>query len=421
MVKGGELGSFRRILSAALIMAAASAFGQSASQLNALGVERYEAEEWNEALQHFQAALVLEPNNDTIKKNYTNALQALAGSLAEAGHYPDAIDQVEQAVQGDPTNPMPLIQLGAYYLHEGRVREAIFRLEEAIELSPEDVDAHYLLGEAYYRDNDVVAALDQWAWVEAVAPDKPGLAERIDAARREEAVEADYAGRESRHFNVTFSREAEGQVVRDVVAILEQAYRDIGRMLGNTYPPTPIQVSLYTAEGFQQTTLMEGHVGALYDGNKIRCPVIGPDGNPLPREELRRRLHHEYVHVVVRHIAKDGVPWWLNEGLAEALTIELTPRERTFLRSAKQNDALFDLHELTDGQLDKLDAEGLYLAYKQSQATVLYLKQRFGTRRLAQVLSAIGHGEDVEVALKRTLRYSYSTLQLAVADYIQNG
>jgi hypothetical protein len=400
-----------------LLAACAVAHAQSASQFNALGVESYEAQKWDAALDHFAAAMQLDPHNETIKKNFTNACQALASALAESGSYAEAIAQVERAIQNEPANPMPLIQLGAYYLHEGRTREAIFRLEEAIELAPEDVDAHYLLGEAYYRDNDVVSALNQWTWVQSIQPNRAGLAERIEAATREEQVEADYSGRESLHFNVTFSREAEGALVRDVVIILEAAYRDIGRML-NGYPPTPIQVSLYTAEGFQQTTQMAAHVGALYDGNKIRCPVIDAEGKPLPREELRRRLYHEYVHVVVRHIARDGVPWWLNEGLAEALTVELTPRERSFLRDAKQNNALFDLNQLNDGQLDKLDSTELYLAYKQSQATVSYLKQRFGTRRLAQVLNAVGHGEDVEVALKRTIRLSYSTLQLAVAEYL---
>lgn len=406
---------------AIVFIVASSAFAQSAGDLNALGVRSYEAEAWDEALAHFRAALVLDPDNSTIKKNYTNACQALAGALAETGNYPDAIAHVEHAVQNDPTNPMPLIQLGAYYLHEGRTREAMFRLEEAIELAPGDVDAHYLLGEAYYRDNDVVAALDHWTWVAGVQPDKPGLADRIDSARREQQVEADYSGRESRHFKVTFSREAEGYLVRDVLTILEQAYRDVGRMLGNTYPPTPIHVSLYTSEGFQHTTQMEAHVGALYDGNKIRCPVLGPDGKSLPREEIRRRLYHEYVHVVVRHIARDSVPWWLNEGLAEALTVELTQRERAFLRDAKHKGSLYELQHLTDGQLDKLDAAGLYLAYKQSHATVAYLKQRFGTRRLSQLLQAIGRGEDPEVAMKRTLRSSYSTLELAVAEFVEKG
>ena len=416
----GHKSNVRR-LAALVWIAAAPAFAQSAGQLNAMGVERYEAEAWDEALEHFRAALVQDPENVTIKKNYTNACQALAGALAESGNYSDAIAHVEHAVHNDPTNPMPLIQLGAYYLHEGRTREAIFRLEEAIELEPGDTDAHYLLGEAYYRDNDVPSALEHWTWVEGVQPDKPGLAERIEAARREHQVEADYTGRESRHFTVTFSREAEGHLVREVVAILEEAYREVGRMLGNTYPPTPVHVSLYTAEDFQETTQMESHVGALYDGNKIRCPVIGSDGTPLPRQEIRRRLYHEYVHVVVRHIAREGVPWWLNEGLAEALTVDLTPRERAFLRDARNKGSLYELQHLTEGQLDKLDAAGLYLAYKQSQATVAYLEKRFGARRLSQLLNAIGRGEDAEVAMRRTLRCSYSTLQLAVAEFVEKG
>ncbi len=420
MDRGVARGIARGIAAGAILLSAA-AHAQTASQLNARGVESYEATDWSAAVGNFESALRLEPGNATIVRNYTNACQAWASSLAQDGNYAAAIVHVENAIQNEPENPMPLIQLGAYYLHESRVREAIYRLEEAIELSPDDVDAHYLLGEAYYRDNDVGAALDQWEWVESVEPSKPGLAERIESARREIAVEGDYAGQSSRHFNVTFDREAEGRLVRDVVNVLEQAYREIGRALGNAYPPAPIQVSLYTSEGFQQSTMMDAHVGALFDGNKIRCPVIGPDGNPLPYEELRRRLYHEYVHVVVRHLAKEDVPWWFNEGLAEALTIDLSPREFEFLRDARDKGTLFDLRDLAEGQLDKLDPSELYLAYKQSQATVAYLKARHGTRRLAQLISAVANGEDAETALRRIFRLNYSTLQLAAAEFIQNG
>jgi lipoprotein NlpI len=421
-MRSGKARSRRAVFAAtAAVLCSTAAWAQSANELNSLGVSRYEESDWRTALDHFGAALRLDPENSTIRRNYTNACQALASEHAQAGNYESAIRQIETAVQTDPANPMPLMQLGAYYLHEGRVREAIFRLEEAIELAPGDTDAHYLLGEAYYRDNDAVSALDQWVWVQNVDPDRSGLAERIETARREREVEAEYKGRSSRHFNVTFDREAEGRLVRDVVAILEQAYRDVGRALGQTYPPVPVQVSLYTAEDFQHTTMMGGHVGAVYDGNKIRCPAIGPDGQPLPLAELRRRLYHEYVHVVVRHIARDGVPWWLNEGLAEALTTDLTGREIAFLREARDRQAWYDLKDLSEGQLDKLDAAGLYLAYKQSQATVAYLSQRYGTRRLTHVLMAVAGGEDTETALRRMFRHSYATLQLAVADYVQNG
>jgi tetratricopeptide (TPR) repeat protein len=391
---------------------------QDAARMNALGVDSYERKEWATAVSHFDAALRLEPENTTVRRNLTNSLQAHASDLAENGDYKNAIYKLRQAIQNDPENAMPLMQIGAYYLHEGDVREAIFRLEEAVELLPNDVDAHYLLGEAYYRDNDVSSAIEQWNWVERVDPDRPGLAERLEIARRDHKVEANYNDKSSAHFNVTYSREAEGRLVRDVVSILESAYRDVGKAL-QSFPPTPVQVSLYTSEGFMETTLMKDHIGAVFDGTKIRCPVIGPDGKPLAAEEMRRRLHHEYVHVVVRHVARDGVPWWFNEGVAEALTLELTEPERAFLRKAAADDALFSLQDLTEGQLDRLGKDELILAYKQSHATVSFLKERYGTRRLAHYLREVGEGTDAATALRRVFRQSYETLQMAVIEHIQ--
>lgn len=411
-------GGLTGILIAAALVAAGGALAQDAAQMNALGVASYEREEWAMAVSQFDAALRLNPENTIVRRNLTNSLQAHASNLAEKGDYKNAIQKLRQAIQNDPENAMPLTQLGAYYLHEGDVREAIFRLEEAVELLPNDVDAHYLLGEAYYRDNDVTSALDQWDWVERVDPDRTGLAERLDIARRDHKVEANYNDKTSQHFNVTYSREAEGRLVRDVVVVLESAYREVGKAL-QSFPPTPVQVSLYTSKGFMEATQMKDHIGAVFDGTKIRCPVIGPDGEPLPAEEMRRRLHHEYVHVVVRHVARDGVPWWFNEGVAEALTLELSENDRAFLREASGGDALFNLRDLTEGQLDRLNKDELILAYKQSHATVSFLKHRYGTRRLAHYLREIAEGTNADTALRRVFRQSYETLQMAVIEHIQ--
>jgi len=406
------------LIAAACWAAGGAAHAQDAAQMNALGVASYERKEWATAVNHFDAALRLDPQNSTVRRNLTNSLQAHASNLAEAGDYKNAIFKLRQAIQNDPENAMPLMQIGAYYLHEGDVREAIFRLEEAVELQPNDVDAHYLLGEAYYRDNDVASALEQWNWVERVDPDRPGLKDRLDIARRDHKVEANYSDKTSQHFNVTYSREAEGRLVRDVVAILETAYRDVGKAL-QSFPPTPVQVSLYTSEGFMEATQMKDHIGAVFDGTKIRCPVIGPDGEPLPAAEMRRRLRHEYVHVVVRHVARDGVPWWFNEGIAEALTLDLTSDDRAYLRKVSGEDALFDLQDLSEGQLDRLGKDELILAYKQSHATVSFLKERYGARRLAHYLREIADGTSADVALRRVFRQSYETLQMAVIDHIQ--
>jgi hypothetical protein len=101
--------------------------------------------------------------------------------------------------------------------------------------------------------------------------------------------------------------------------------------------------------------------------------------------------------------------------------VELTPREFAYLRDAKDKQALFDLEDLVAGQLDRLDQTELFLAYKQSQATVSYLKNRYGARHLAQLLASLAHGEDADTAMRRTFRVNYDTLQLAVAEFIQNG
>lgn len=397
-----------------------SACAQTALGFNAEGAQHYEAGEWKLAIDKFFRAYQAEPQNDIIRTNLSNAYQAYSGHLADTGKYDGAILQLQDAIRIDPTNPRPLVQLGAYYIHEAHVADAIFRLEEAIQLAPDDVDAHYLLGEAYYKDNDAAAALEHWEWVIAQDPDRPGLAERIRTVSREERVEADFAGRSSRHFNVSYDREAAGALVREVLDHLEYAYRDVGRILGRAYPPTPIQVSIYTVEGFSESTQLDEHVGAVYDGTKIRCPVIDAEGTRLPSDELRRRLYHEYVHVVVHHLAKENVPWWLNEGLAETLSADLSEAELDLLRRARQQDALFQLSELSNSQLDSQEVGALRVAYKQSHATVGYLKQRFGTRNFANLLAALAEGEDPEVALRRWFRHNYRTLELAVANFIEN-
>lgn len=397
-----------------------SVCAQTALDFNAEGAQHYEAREWQLAIDEFIRAYQAEPQNDTIRTNLSNAYQAYAGHLAETGEYDGAIQQLQEAVRIDPTNPRPLVHLGNYFIHEGHVADAIFRLEDAIQLAPDDVDAHYLLGEAYYKDNDAAAALEQWEWVIAQDPDMPGLEERIQTASREERVEADFAGRSSRHFNVSYDREAAGALVREVLDHLEHAYRDVGRTFGRAYPPTPIQVSIYTVEGFSESTQLDKHVGAVYDGTKIRCPVIDAEGARLPSDELRRRLYHEYVHVVVHHLAKENVPWWLNEGLAEVLSAELSEAELELLRRARQQDALFHLSDLSDSQLDSQEVGALTVAYNQSHATVEFLKQRFGTRNFANLLAALAEGENPEVALRRWFRHNYRTLELAVANFIEN-
>lgn len=398
----------------ALGCAFSAAETQSAADWNTQGVSLYGAGRWEEAVQAFERAHALAPDNAVVRRNLCNAHQSLANKMAKEADFAGAVKQLEASVSIDPANESPLMQLGSYYLRLDYVAEAIARLEEAIELAPRNVDAHDLLGDAYYMDNDAASALTQWKWVNEAQPNRPGLRDKIDKASREESVEAAFRPSGSRHFQLTYSPGIPARSLRRLTTCLERAYVEIGREFGGTYPPTPIQVIVYNAKEFTEATQVGEHVGALYDG-KIRIPLFDASGNALNDEDLKQRLYHEFTHVVVRFLAGDRVPWWLNEGLAETMSRAFGPPERELLLKAQEQNGLFSLKELTASQLDRLEPTLLKVAYAQSHATVDYLSSKFGKGRLVTLMSDIAQGVAPEEALQRNYNRSYAGLEKEVA------
>jgi len=394
-----------------MVMSSTSS-AESVSELNARGVEYYKAKKYEKALQDFQRAFRVDPSDKTIQSNLTNAALLYSQELFNKGDTEDAIDWLEYIIKIDPKNIKPLNQLGAFLIFEGEIAAAIFRLEESIEIMPKDLDAHFLLGEAYHKDNDVTAAIDQWEWIYKVDKDYPGLMNRLETALREEQIEYDFEGDRSRNFQVTYSKDAEETIVGDVLRILEAAYRNVGKSLGGVYPPSPIQVSLYTYEGFFESTQQGEHVSALYDGTKIRCPVIDKSGEIVELKDLEKRLTHEYVHVAVRHVARQNIPWWYNEGLAETLSGDLTASEKKLLTLALKRQAIFSFGDITPlNVLETFSKDELAIAYAQSHAAVELLKNKYGERRHAFMLQHLRRGLDAEEALKKTYRINYRTLE----------
>ncbi len=406
-----------KIMRAVVLLMCSVAVAQSPADYNNRGIEAYEAGSYEEAVTWFERALDLTPENDVVRRNLCNARQGIADQLARAGDFAAAAANLERAIAADPENPSPLVQMGVYYLRLDMVPEAIRRLEEAIELKPGHLDAHEFLGEAYYRDNDLPSARAQWDYVLGIEPNRPGLRERYEKAFREESIEAEFKKTNSSHFKLSAPREIPYHVRNRVMRLLEEAYREIGRKFGGEYPPGPIQVILYDADQFNEATQMDEHVGAVYDG-KIRAPMTGKDGQWLPDEELQRRLTHEYVHVVARFLAGENIPWWLNEGLAETFSDELGADKVEMLRNARAAGALYTLAELEPSQLKARSPETLRIAYLQAHLTVRHLWDRFGQRRLRDMMSALASGVPPEQALRENYRRTYDTLLREVLEQV---
>ncbi|MEK7794712.1 MAG: hypothetical protein AAB353_09290, partial [Candidatus Hydrogenedentota bacterium] len=107
-----------------VLLALAGPFSEAAetpADYNSRGIEYYNAALYEDAIVAFEQAMKLAPDNETVKRNLANAYQAAGNELAKGNQFVGAIEYLEAAVQVDPGNAQPLIQVGAYYLQEGLV------------------------------------------------------------------------------------------------------------------------------------------------------------------------------------------------------------------------------------------------------------------------------------------------------------
>ncbi|MGQ9426328.1 tetratricopeptide repeat protein [Gilvimarinus sp. F26214L] len=85
-------------------------------------------------------------SGDTLNTAEPGAAMAASKKAMQAEEYIKAANILEQAVLASPQEPALHRQLGIAYHKTGRNRQAIARLEKTVELSPNDVEAHYALG-----------------------------------------------------------------------------------------------------------------------------------------------------------------------------------------------------------------------------------------------------------------------------------
>lgn len=403
-----------------LVLAGTRLQAQEARPLeyNNKGVEAFNAGEYSQAISLLEQAYTLSPESEVVRRNLCNSYQGIANTHGLKKEFRKAVPYLERAVDIDPENASPRTQLGSYYLNLGDVSAGIRQIEEAIRIKPGDLNAHEMLGQAYYMDNDLASARIQWDYVLEMDPDRHELRKRYEKAFREESVEYDFNRWKSRHFSITYPPGVLPAVRSTVASVLDRAYIDIGRTLGGIYPPQPIYVVLYTAEQFTEATRLEGHIGAVYDG-KIRSPLTDGNGAWLSQEELRRRLVHEYVHVAVRSIAGDKLPWWLNEGLAEALSRTFESDDAARLRELYASGTVYSFSQLSGSQVSSKNPEALRIAYLQSHAAVDLLWKRFGRARMMTFLRSLSSGMNTAQAFQSAYRRKLEDFEWELAAAFQ--
>ena len=320
--------------------------------------------------------------------------------LLDAGDARRAAEAFTDALRSDPKNARAYLGLGVAALLERRDADARRAFAQALTLDPDLSDARRYLGQTARRQGDLVGAIRIYETLLARHPEQRDAADTLERWRRELSLHDRMLQTVGDRFTVSFEGPAEQGLASRALDSLDRAYWRLGDLLGAVYPLNPVRVVLYTREQFRDITRSPAWAAGAYDGI-IRVPMRGALEQP---EELDRVLTHEFAHALVRTLAPQGVPTWLNEGLATA--VEADTLDWATARLVKAGGSM-PLSTLATGfgRFDGADAE---LAYATSAVAVRRMLDESGGYAVANLLRDLGDGSDFEAAFARRMQRPFA-------------
>jgi tetratricopeptide (TPR) repeat protein len=405
-----------------MLIAAAPLGAQEARRLNDEAARLTAERRYAEALPLLARAHSLSPTDTVIRTNLATLRTVLGHHAMAAGAAEGAREHYQAALDLVPDGLAALLGLGDVALRLREAGAAVELYRRALAVRPGEPDTYLRLGEAEYQRGDLTSAVAAWEQGLRWRPDHPGLQRRLERARTEGQVEGAYQARLSQHFELRFEGDGNEPIGREVLESLEAAYRDIGFWLG-FYPPSVIQVTLYSQQDFQAVMNTPHWAGATYSNfdGRIRVAIRGA---PARDPELRQVLYHEYAHAVIYGLTRGNIPTWLNEGLAvkaEGTGGTGHGRQERLLarvRAAARQEALIPLARLNDSFLGMSSTPKAALAYAQSYAAAEFLSSRYGSGVIAQLLRRLGEGLPFPAAAAETFGSSVEQIEAAWHDWL---
>lgn len=133
-----------------------------------LGEIAMEQERANEALEHYQRVIELEPD-------FASSWADLAHAYKKLGNVEEADAAFRRALVLEPDNLDLIWHLGELYLDEKKFDVAIQVFEDAVERNPNSAELNMYLGSAYLESGDVRQAEIFISKAEQLDPDHPGI------------------------------------------------------------------------------------------------------------------------------------------------------------------------------------------------------------------------------------------------------
>jgi len=348
------------------------------------------------------------PGDETIRANLRKAYLAAGLAFLKRKDYATLEKVMLEAQQFDDRQRNFWLLRGHALLRLQRYDEAEVDLVQARGMGEPDAQLLYMLGQVYYATDRMSEAFDVLESAALLDSQHQEIGQMFDKVRRELAVEREMDKEYGGHFIITFDGDENSDLGLEVLKTLEDIYNDLGSRLDH-YPDPRVTVILYSRKQFAELTRSPDWAGGLYDG-KIRLPVGGIN---RVDERVKQSLYHEYMHVILRDIAGNNLPYWLNEGLAETAEREFGSTESAAFPLGQQQAKLFSLQVL-EGPFRNYRGQQVMLAYEQSYSFVHYLIDEYGWVQMRELLFALADGLTISAAVDRAFGIygvSYQSLE----------
>ncbi len=366
------------------------------------GLELFRAGDYTGAAASFQGALDADPASDSVRRNLASAWSAQGHALLQTGNWTEAKRFAEKAAELCPGQSTYQLLLAVILFRQGDYSYAHYAARKALDLKPDDPTARELMGDLYYQDGSLALALSEWEAANRAGPERPSLRQKIERTHKELEVEENFGREGSRHFLMQYDDPVPRWIIKAVLQQLEEAYVRLGRELGAS-PRGDISVILYPQLLFHEVTMSPGWVGGRFDG-KVRVPVGGLT-TEAEAQGLQPILTHELAHAFLRSMVPQGLPRWLEEGLAMHFEGMPADAARARLRGGR---SFAGLDEVSRNLQDGNEVERAYAA---AALAVHALIEEAGWRSVRLLLEDMGSGMTLEQALRVEAKLSPRELE----------
>lgn len=385
---------------------------------------------------------------DRIRPGHFDELQQAVSGLGgaiRARDIPSARKHYADVERLYPDDPVLLGQLKSYlllyegmqlYFGEGKPAEAIRVFERLDALGPSFTDhlrpwgmASLQLGDSYSAVKHLQAYVDRGGSSRGFAgalgqvyhgrnrddlairflreqlqysPGDPGARALLSRIESEQTIKGNYTGRESEHFRVEFDGAVNLAAAYQLLQIMEQAWREVGRLLDHT-PRQKISIILFTGGSYRQLAakgFAPDWSGGFWDGQKIRVPS---EKAASIDAATRNTLYHEYVHALIHDRAGTGysrIPRWLHEGLAQLAE----PDNSTWKWNNYRPPAGWippSIAMLGTIGWNFLGPEAAAQLYLQSFSLVKYMTTAYPRRNILALIDAFAAGAELDAAFRQ--------------------